>query len=78
MNKRDVKINLLQHSKAKIRLLGGYLKRYLNIIVNDSYIERIKIFDVFCGEGVYRNQGEGSPLVILHLVKDIYLDNKVK
>lgn len=77
MNKQDVQTKLLQHSKAKIRLLGEYLKRYLNIIVNDTYTERIKIFDVFCGEGIYKNQGEGSPLVILRLVKDIYLANKV-
>lgn len=75
MAKRDVKTNLLNHSEAKVRLLGEYLKRYLNIISNDNYTERIKIYDLFCGEGVYENEGEGSPLVILRSVKDIHFVN---
>jgi len=37
MSKKDVKKNLLDHSKIKVRLLGEYLKRYLNIISNDGY-----------------------------------------
>ena len=50
MKKKDVKRNLLNHSEIKIRLLREYLKRYLNIIANDGYTERIKIYDLFCGE----------------------------
>ncbi len=34
MAKKNVKINLLDHSEAKVRLLGEYLKRYFNIICN--------------------------------------------
>jgi hypothetical protein len=47
MTKKDVKTNLLNHSEAKVRLLGEYLKRYLNIICNDGYTKRIKIYDLF-------------------------------
>lgn len=61
----DAKKNLLKHSEAKVRLLGEYLKRYLNIISNDGYTEQIEIHDLFCGEGLYENGGEGSPLVIM-------------
>jgi three-Cys-motif partner protein len=78
MSKKDVKTNLLDHSEAKIRLLGEYLKRYLNIISNDGYTQRIKIYDLFCGEGLYENGGEGSPLVILRAVKDIHFINVAK
>lgn len=78
MEKKNVKRNLLDHSEIKVRLLREYLKRYLNIITNDGYTERIKIYDLFCGEGVYDNGGEGSPLVILRAIKDIHFINVAK
>lgn len=78
MSKTDVKKNLLDHSSVKVRLLSEYLKRYLNIISNDGYTERIKIYDLFCGEGLYEHNGEGSPLVILRAVKDIHFINVAK
>ncbi|MBV6880451.1 three-Cys-motif partner protein TcmP [Epilithonimonas ginsengisoli] len=72
MNKLNVKSNLLDHSEAKVRLLGEYLKRYLNIISNDGFTEKIYIYDLFCGQGQYENGGHGSPLVALKNVKDTY------
>lgn len=78
MAKKDVKTNLLNHSEAKVRLLGEYLKRYLNIICNDGYTKRIKIYDLFCGDGLYENGGEGSPLVALRQIKDIHFVNVAK
>lgn len=78
MTKKDVKTNLLNHSEAKVRLLGEYLKRYLNIICNDGYTKRIKIYDLFCGEGLYENGGEGSPLVTMRQIKDIHFTNVAK
>lgn len=78
MTKKDVKRNLLNHSEAKVRLLGEYLKRYLNIICNDGYTKRIKIYDLFCGEGLYKNGGKGSPLVIMKQIKDVCFVNTAK
>lgn len=78
MAKKDVKKNLLNHSEAKVKLLGEYLKRYLNIICNDGYTESIEIYDLFCGEGLYENGGEGSPLVIMQAIKDIHFINAAK
>ncbi len=78
MAKKDVKKNLLNHSEAKVKLLGEYLKRYLNIICNDGYTENIEIYDLFCGEGLYANGGEGSPLVIMRCLKDIHFINAAK
>lgn len=75
MTKKDVKTNLFNHSEAKVRLLGEYLKRYLNIIGNDRFIKKIHIHDLFCGDGIYKNGGEGSPLVIMREVKDLYFKN---
>lgn len=72
MAKKNVKTNLLDHSDAKVKLLGEYLKRYLNIISNDGYTKKIKIYDLFCGQGLYEDGGEGSPLVALRNIKDTY------
>lgn len=72
MTKKDTKTNLLNHSETKVRLLGEYLKRYLNIVCNDGYTKRIKIYDLFCGEGLSENGGEGSPLVTMRQIKDIH------
>ena len=72
MQKKNIKTNLLHHSDAKVQLLGKYLNRYLNIISNDGYTEKINVFDLFCGQGEYENGGEGSPLVSLRQIKDAY------
>lgn len=72
MKKKNIKTNLLNHSEAKVQLLGKYLKRYLNIISNDGYTENINVFDLFCGQGEYENGGEGSPLVSLREIKNAY------
>ena len=70
--KKNVKTNLLKHSEAKVRLFGEYLKRYLSVICNDGFTEQINIYDLFCGQGLYENEGEGSPIVALRQVKNTY------
>lgn len=65
--------NLLpDHSAAKVRLLGAYLKRFLSVISNDGFTKQIDIYDLFCGDG------NGSPSVILSEVKDIYFSRKAR
>ncbi len=75
MKQQDVKNNLLDHSKAKVTLLGEYLKRYLNIIANDKYTKRINIYDLFCAQGIYENGGEGSPIVIIKAINELHINN---
>lgn len=76
--KKDPKKHLLEHSEVKIKLLRKYLEKYLNIIVNDGYTKSIYLFDLFCGEGIYENGGEGSPLVMLSVVKNLYYSKKAQ
>ena len=76
--KKDSKSNLLNHSEAKVRLLTEYLKRYLNIISLDNYTREVEVYDLFCGEGLYQNGGEGSPLLILRQIKDMHFSNPAK
>jgi len=76
--KRNAQKLLLEHSKAKVELLGKYLDRYLNIIANDRYTKKIKVYDLFCGEGEYDNGGKGSPLIILKAINDLHILNKAQ
>lgn len=77
-SKRESQMKLLEHSKAKIMLLKKYLEKYIDIIANDGYTEKINVYDLFCGEGIYPNQGEGSPIAILKTIKDLHYVNKAK
>lgn len=76
--KKKSQVVMLDHSKAKVLLLQKYLEKYLNIIANDGYTEKINVFDLFCGEGIYENNGEGSPIAILRTLKDLHFINKAK
>lgn len=76
--KRESQVIMLDHSKAKVELLEKYLQRYLNIISNDRFTEKINLFDLFCGEGIYDNGGEGSPIAALRVLKDLHFINKAK
>lgn len=60
--------DMFEHSKAKVRLLETYLEAYLGVISNDGYTDAIHFIDMFCGEGVYPNGEEGSPLVIARML----------
>lgn len=78
MAKQNSKTNLLNHSEAKVLLLGEYIKRYINVIANDNHTKRIEIYDLFCGEGLYPDGGQGSPLVIAKSLKDLHFINQAK
>jgi len=65
-------LNMLEHSKAKIKLLSLYMDRYLNILNQSRYTSDVYIYDMFCGKGKYEDGGEGSPVIFLRKVKEIF------
>ncbi len=78
MAKKDVKANLLEHSEVKVRLLGEYLTRYLSVIANLEYNQKIRIYDLFCGKGRYDDGGEGSPLIIAKAIDALYKSGVIR
>ncbi len=74
MAKKDAKINLLDHSEAKVGLYGRYLSIFLNIL-SRSPINTIHLFDLFCGEGVFEDGGKGSPIVALETIRNHFFNN---
>ena len=75
MAKTESQVNLLDHSEAKVKLYAKYLSIYLNVLARSS-INNIYLFDLFCGEGIYKDGGKGSPIVALEAVKNHYYGNK--
>lgn len=70
--KVDVKNTMQIHSKAKVDFYKTYLERYVAILCQSQYIRRIRIYDVFCGMGIYDDGGKGSPVVAYDTIRGIY------
>ena len=70
--KVDVKNTMQIHSKAKVDFYKTYLERYVAILCQSQYIRHIRIYDVFCGMGIYEDGGKGSPVVAYDTIKGIY------
>lgn len=68
--KKNSQNTMLAHSKAKVEFYEKYLERYLPILSLSKYISTINIYDVFCGRGVYKDGGEGSPVRALKVIVD--------
>lgn len=75
---KESQINPYEHSDIKVKLLKLYLEKYINILALAKGVNEVEVFDLFCGEGVYENGKEGSPVIILKLIKDIYYRNKAR
>jgi three-Cys-motif partner protein len=74
MSKAESQTNLFDHSEAKVNLFGRYFSIYLNVLARSS-IQNIYLFDLFCGEGVYKDGGKGSSIIALECVKNHYFSN---
>lgn len=68
----NAQTNLLEHSEAKVRLYGEYLSAYLSVLGEVSTIQKVLLFDVLCGEGIYENGAKGSPLIALDVLEQHY------
>ena len=68
-----------EHSRAKVQLWDTYLRIYLNILSRVRFINKLKFYDLFCGEGRYSKNEPGSPIVTLEAIKDHFIaNNKIK
>jgi three-Cys-motif partner protein len=71
LKEKDVKLNILPHTQAKLDLYNGYLEHYLRVLCYASFCEHIKIFDIYCGAGIYQDGKKGSPLLALECIKKV-------
>lgn len=66
-----------EHSEAKVKLYSRYLSIYLNVL-SRTFVKNIYLFDLFCGEGIYEDGGQGSPIAALETIKRHYFSNGQK
>ena len=78
--KVDAKDVVLPHSRAKLTLYSNYLEKYLAILSVVPSIEKVHIFDIFCGTGIYKDQKPGSPILAFNNISkvDDFLNNSLK
>jgi three-Cys-motif partner protein len=72
----NVKNTLQIHSQEKVKFYKTYLNRYLRIMCLSKHIDRINIYDVFCGMGIYEDGGKGSPIAAFDEIKNLCTDPK--
>lgn len=71
----NTKTVMLEHSKAKVELYTTYLSTYLNILSQVQYIKKVHIYDLMCGEGLYKDNSKGSPIALIEKIKNHYFSN---
>jgi len=74
-NNIHAKLVMLDHSKAKVELYTNYLSTYLNILSRTRFVDKIHIFDLMCGEGIYADGSKGSPIIAMEKIKTHYFSN---
>lgn len=74
-SKIDAKLVMLDHSIAKVKLYTNYLSTYLNILSRTPFVNKIHIYDLMCGEGIYADGSKGSPIIAMEKIKINYFSN---
>jgi three-Cys-motif partner protein len=59
----DKKGIIQEHSKIKLELYRLYLERYLSVLLNTTFFDKIVVSDVFAGCGIAKNQEKGSAII---------------
>lgn len=65
-------------TKCKLELYQNYLRGWLPVFINTTFIERIQIFDFFAGPGTDVNGTYGSPLLAAKEIRDAIDTSKEK
>lgn len=73
--RKSAKDVMLPHSAAKVAFYRSYLVKMLSIMSVTRYFNRVNIFDVFCGRGVYADGGHGSPIQAMEAIQKVREDH---
>jgi three-Cys-motif partner protein len=68
--KTNAKDIVLPHSQAKLALYENYLMHYLRVLGLTPFVNKINLFDIYCGIGVYKDGNVGSPLITNKCIKE--------
>lgn len=69
-SKNNAKDVVLPHSQAKLALYQNYLLHYLRVLGLTPFVNKINLFDIYCGIGVYKDGNVGSPVITNKCIKE--------
>jgi hypothetical protein len=65
VGKKETRNTVKPHTEAKLKFYIYYLERYLPILFKSRFVEKINIYDMFCGQALGKNGKTGSESNIL-------------
>lgn len=75
MNKKETKNTVKPHTEAKLKFYIHYLERYLPILVKTLHVDKINIYDMFCGQAIYDDGKESGAIRAFHKIKEVQENN---
>ncbi|MGH1450924.1 MAG: three-Cys-motif partner protein TcmP [Pseudomonadaceae bacterium] len=76
MPKAETADTVQKHTEAKLKFYTLYLERYLRVLLQTKYVEKINIYDLYCGAGKYSDGNTGSALRAIEAVKNAQNSNR--
>jgi len=76
MAKNETVNSVLPHTEAKLKFYTFYLARYLEILVRAPGINKVNIYDMLCGEGIYSDGKTGSAVRAVEAIWEAQKSNK--
>lgn len=75
MSKKTTKNTVLPHTEAKLKFYIHYLERYLPILVKTPFVNKINIYDMFCGQVIYDDGKESGAVRAFNKIKEVQENN---
>ena len=75
MSKKTTQNTVLPHTEAKLKFYIHYLERYLPILVKTPHVNKINIYDMFCGQAIYDDGKESGAVRAFNKIKEVQQNN---
>lgn len=76
MSKKETKNKIKPHTEAKLKFYICYLERYLPILFKSPFIEKINVYDMFCGQVLYDDGKESGAVRAFNKIKEVQKNNQ--
>lgn len=75
MGKKETRNTVKPHTEAKLKFYIYYLERYLPVLFKSQFVEKINIYDMFCGQALYDDGKEGGAVRAFNKLKEVQENN---
>jgi len=76
MSKRETKNTVKPHTEAKLKFYIQYLERYLPILFKTRYVDKVNIYDMFCGQAFYDDGKKSGAVRAFDKIKQVQKSNQ--